>query len=145
MMTAAQPAPRHQPQHVDPIVAAYTADDVGVVDRLRACQVAIAIEHARLQWLEENPDAVDDLLEAGRAISRRVRAIKKIVELELDVQRLRGDPEPDIRSPIAKKVYAALVDQLEEVTRDMVAEDTANNIFNLFKAKVEAHPDIPWP
>ena len=107
-MTPTQSAPRHQPQHVDPIVAAYKTDDVGVVDRLRACQLAIAIEQARLEWLEENPDAVDDLLEAGRSVSRRIRAIKKLVELELDVQRLRGDPEPDIRSPVAKKVYSAL-------------------------------------
>lgn len=128
----------------DPIVTAYQAD-VGVVDRLRACQEALALLVVELEWLEQHADEIDDIVEAGRAVSRRMRAIKSIVKLELDVQAMRGEPEPDIRSPLARRVFSALLNEIEHVVRDMVAADTADAIVTAFMTRVEGEPDIPWP
>lgn len=130
----------------DPVVTAYSDPHSTTVDRLRPCQAGLARLYGELRWLEEHPDDVDDLLEAGRAISRRMRALKRLTELELREHRLEGGPpEVDFNSPIVREVVALFVDTLINVTRDMIAEDDADDIVEMFKSKVEADDQIPWP
>ena len=130
----------------DPVVTAYTHEGNSTVERLRACQHALAVEYASLRWLEEHPDGVDDLLETGRAVSRRVRALKRLVELELREHRLQGDaPELDLHGPIACQVISLLVTTLINVTTDVVGADDATDVVNKFKSAVEGNPEIPWP
>ncbi len=130
----------------DPVVAAFSSQDSTTMDRLRACQLGLARLYAELRWLEENPNEVDDLVEAGRAISRRIRAIKRLVELELREHRLRGhDPDVDLHSPLARQVIALLVDTLINVTRNVVSADDADKIVEVFESRVKADPEIPWP
>lgn len=130
----------------DPVVAAFSSQDSTTMDRLRACQLGLARLYAELRWLEENPNEVDDLVEAGRAISRRIRAIKRLVELELREHRLRGhDPDVDLHSPLARQVIALLVDTLINVTRNVVIADDADKIVEVFESRVKADPEIPWP
>lgn len=130
----------------DPVVAAFSSQDSTTIDRLRACQLGLARLYGELRWLEENPSQVDDLVEAGRAISRRMRALKRLVELELRQHRLEGhEPQIDLHDPLVKEVVALFVDTLINVTRNMIAEDDADRIVEMFTSKVEAVPDIPWP
>lgn len=129
----------------DPVVTAYEKD-TSLVEKLKSVQVALAHEYARLRWLEENPSQMDDLLEAGRSASRRVRALKRLTEIELKEHRLRGhEPQIDLHDPLVKEVIALLVDTLADVTRDIIAEDDADKIFETFKSTIQADANIPWP
>jgi len=128
----------------DPIVVAIR-EGADLQGRLRACQVVIAEQAAILKWLELNPNSVDDLLETGRAISRRVRAVKGLVELELRQQRHASTEQIDLTSPEIRRVFDLLVDTIEAVTNEMVPTDTATEVIAEFRSKVEANRDIPWP
>jgi hypothetical protein len=124
---------------------AAAVDTSSTIDRLRACQLGVARLYAQLRWLQGNPEKVDDVLESGRAISRHVRAIKKLVELELHQHRLRGQPEIDVRGKLAKRVISLLVQEIIGVTREMVPPGDARVIIDNFEAAIEANPEIPWP
>ena len=130
----------------DPVVAAYTDSASARVDRLRACQMGLARLYVQLRRLEEHPDDEDNLVEAGRAISRRVRAIKRLTELELREHRLNGrEPDLDLRGPLARKIISLLVDTLVNVTNEMVSADDADEVVSKFKIAIEADTNIPWP
>lgn len=129
----------------DPIVGAYSSMGTTTMDRLRACQAALARDYARLRWLEAHPSQVDDVLEAGRSVSRRVRAIRKLVELELHEHRLRGEPELDVRGPLVTRVVALLMDSINGVTQEMVPPGDARLIIDRFTTAINDNPEIPWP
>lgn len=130
----------------NPVVAAFSSQSSTTVDRLRACQVGLARLYGELRWLEEHPDDVDDLLETGRSISRRIRALKRLTELELRQRRLEGGtPEVDFNSPLVRQVVALFMDTLANVTRDVVSADDADDIITMFESRVKTDPEIPWP
>jgi len=130
----------------DPVLDAFSSQDSTTTDRLRACQMGLARLYGELRWLEENPGRVDDILEEGRAISRRIRALKRLVELELREHRLAGGAqEVDLHGPLARQVIALLVTKLAAVTNDVVSADDAQKIVKMFEGAIESNDDIPWP
>lgn len=130
----------------DPVVVAYSDPNSTTTDRLRACQMGLARQYATLRWLEEHPNDLDDLVEAGRAISRRMRALKRLTEIELKEHRLEGgSPDVDLHGPVARQVVALLVDKLANVTTDVISADDADKIVSMFEGRIEADPDVPWP
>ena len=128
----------------DPVVQAIRGGE-DLVGRLRACQEVIAIQAALLRWLELHPSSVVDLLETGRAISRRVRAVRQLVELELRQQQHASTEQVDLSSAAVKQVLALLVLEIEDLTTEMLPTDTAAEVIALFRNKVAANSDIPWP
>jgi hypothetical protein len=108
--------------------------------------MGLARLYGELVWLEEHPHEVDDLLEEGRAISRRVRALKRLTEIELKEHRLEGgSPDVDLHGPLARQVIALLVTKLTAVTNDVVSADDAKRIIEMFESAIEADADVPWP
>lgn len=131
----------------DPVVQAYRPEaHVGVVGRLRAVQIAIAEAAADLSWLREHPELHDDLLESGRAVSRRVRALKKLAEADLhELHTIWPGDESDPRSPEAYRAVRMLHERIMSVARDVLSPDRAEALETGLDARLRAEPAIPWP
>ncbi len=115
-----------------------------VVARLRVIQVALARDAALLAFMSEHPDHYDTL-EDGRAVSRHVRALKVLAELELRDLRLGGRPGPGPGSPEMRQVLSLLVDKIIQVAHDVLGTDTATQLERRFHHALDADPHVPWP
>lgn len=130
----------------DPLVAAYRrGSGADLVGRLRAAQEVVAVCYGKLRHMETHPEKYDDLTESGRAISRRIRATKRLVELELRQARHASTEQVDIGSPKIRQVLDLLVQEIERVTIEMIPADTAAVVIARFRAKVAADEAIPLP
>lgn len=87
------------------------ADGRPLQDRLRAVQLVYAGAAATLAWMAEHPGPSS--LEEGRAISRKLRGLRKYVEVELRERRELGHADLDLSSPAVAEVVGLLLDTFE--------------------------------
>ena len=108
-------------------------------DRLRAAQLDLARSAATLAWMAENPGP--DALEQGRAISRHMRAIRKLIELELRERKDLGRPEVDLRSEGVEEIVGLLIDTFERVSQQVLPKDDADEIMRRTRDRIEGWQD----
>lgn len=129
---------------IDPVVAAYL-DRLPLVDRLGAIQVEQARTAAELSWMRLHAaDYGEDLLEAARAVSRRVRALRRLAELDLAHHRATEPEGIDLGSPEGQQALCLLFDRIVGVAADVLPGDVADALVERFTAALAADPDIPW-
>lgn len=141
--TTPEPAPSSQSNRPAPFTSDYLAAG-DVVSRLRVIQIAMARNAALLAFMAEHPEHYDTL-EDGRAVSRHVRALKSLAELELRDLRLGGQAGPAPDSPVMKEVLSLLVDRISQVAHDVLPAETADELESGFRHALEADPQVPWP
>lgn len=130
-----------------PLVVAVRGGAEGV-DLLRAVQQQLARAAAELAFLDEHrvEFEADDLLERGRAITRGVRATKRLAEMELLRTRRFGTQPTELHGhPQVKKVLSLLLDRIAEVAHGVLPESRADELDTKFRSTLEADPAVPWP
>jgi hypothetical protein len=130
-----------------PLVVAVGRGDEGV-DLLRAVQLQMARAAAELGFLDEHRHEFEDheLLERGRAVTRNVRAMKRLAELELLRIRRFGTQPTDLHAdPQVHRVLDLLLDRILEVAQDVLPEAKADELDARFRVVLEADPAVPWP
>lgn len=115
-----------------------------VVSRLRVIQVALARDAALLAFMSKHPEHYDTLKD-GRAVSRHVRTLKTLAELELRDLRSGAQPGPGPASPVMKEVLSLLVDKIVQVAHDVLPAATANELDDRFRNALETDSNVPWP
>jgi hypothetical protein len=128
----------------DPILMAIRSG-TDLVGRLEAAAEVVAVSYARLRFLELYSGSVDDLLEEGRSITRRIRAVRKYVDVELRQQKHVATEQVDLGSPAVRQILGMLVDQIAEVATEMLPPDVAAKVVETFKVRAAADVTIPWP
>lgn len=108
-------------------------------DRLHAAQVDLARCAATLGWMAENPGP--DSLKQGRAISRHMRGIRKLIEIELRERKTFGRPDVDLRSQAVEQVVELLLGKFADVLQDVLPEEKAKNVMMTTRARVEGWQD----
>ncbi len=129
-----------------PIVRAVVRRDEGV-ELLRVIQQEMAKAAAELRFLDENRDEYepDELLERGRSITRQVRALRRLAELECTRIRRFGRPPLRLDDPMVRRALGLLVERIVEVGHEVLPENTADEIEMRFRERLAAEPDVPWP
>lgn len=131
----------------DPVVIAYR-ERLPIQERLRVVQTSIAESAAELAWLRERPEGSEpeDLLEEARSISRRIRNLKKLVELDLAVHRadlLAHEIAPG--SPEGQRALQLFYDRIVGVVEELLHSDVAAELVERFSAALTDDNEIPWP
>jgi len=87
----------------------------------------------------------EDLLEAARTVTRRVRALRRLAELDLAHHRASEPEGVDPGSPEGQVVLQMFYDRIMGVAHEVLPGDAADELERRFAAAVAADPDIPWP
>lgn len=95
-------------------------------DRLRAVELEFARAAATLDWLAAHPCA--RTLEDGRAISRRLRGLRKYLEIELRERRELGRPELDLKSDTVERVVELLLETFHRTALAAVSAEQATEM-----------------
>lgn len=129
-----------------PIVRAVVHRDEGV-ELLRVIQVEMSKAAAELRFLDDHRDEfeADELLERGRDITRQVRALRRLAELECTRIRRFGRPPLRLDDPMVRRVLGLLVDRIVEVGHEVLPETKADELETKFRERLAAEPDVPWP
>ena len=129
-----------------PIVRAVVHRDEGV-ELLKVIQVEMAKAAAELAWLDEHRDEFegDELLERGRSITRHVRAMKRLAELECTTLRRFGRPPLRLDDPMVRQALGLLVERIVEVGHEVLPENRADELEARFRERLAPEPDVPWP
>jgi hypothetical protein len=130
-----------------PLVLA-VRDGAEGVDLLRAVQQQMARAAAKLAWLDLHRSEFESeaLLERGRAISRGVRATKRLAEMErLRTRRFGTQPTVLEGHPQVRLVLSLLLDRIAEVAHEVLSEHKADELDAKFRVVLEADPGVPWP
>jgi hypothetical protein len=80
-------------------------------ERLRCVQLSYARAAAALAWMAEHPGPSS--LEEGRAISRKLRGLRKYVEIELRERKELGHADLDLSSTAVAEVVELLLGTFE--------------------------------
>jgi len=129
---------------VDQVLDAYR-NNRPIEQRLTAVQIAVAEAAAELAWLRERQDDYkgDDLLEEARAITRRIRGLRRLVEVDVAEHRA-GPPEGiDPASPAGQQVLQLLYDRIVGVAQDVLPVH-ADELVERFSQALADDPGIPW-
>jgi hypothetical protein len=129
-----------------PIVRAVVRRDEGV-ELLRVIQIEMAKAAAELRFLDDHRDEfeADELLERGRAITRQVRALRRLVELECSRIRRFGRPPLRLDDPMVRRAFGLLVERIVEVGHEVLPEGKADELEVKFRERLAAEPQVPWP
>lgn len=129
-----------------PIVRAVVHRDEGV-ELLKVIQVEMAKAAAELRFLDEHRDDfdADELLERGRAITRQVRALRRLAELECTRIRRFGRPPLRLDDPMVRRALGMLVERIVEVGHEVLPETKADELELRVRERLAAEPDVPWP
>lgn len=130
----------------DPVVVAYQSG-MPIADRLRAVQIAIAEGAAELAWLRAHSEDYtdEDLLEEARAITRRIRGLRRLVEVDVAEHRSLAPSGIDPASPEDRQVLGLLLDRILGVVDEVLPDATADELEHRLVAALAADPQIPWP
>lgn len=129
-----------------PIVRAVVRRDEGV-ELLRVIQQEMAKAAAELAWLDDNRDEYepDELLERGRAVTRQVRALRRLAELECSRIRRFGRPPLRLDDPMVRRALGLLVERIVGVGHEVLPESKADELETKFRERLAAEPGVPWP
>jgi hypothetical protein len=128
----------------DPILMAIRSG-TDLVGRLEAAAEVVAVSYATLRWYELHPETAADLVETGRAITRRIRAARKYVDVELAQARHVATEQVDLGSPAVRTIFNMLVTTIAEVATEVLPPGAAERVVEAFKARAAADVTIPWP
>ncbi len=103
-------------------------------DRLRAIQAEIARSAALLGWLGQHPGR--GALEQARAVSRRVRGFRKLLEVERQEHRHLPPQEIDLRSPEVEQVVQLLIQTFEDAA-GVLPEDAASELIDKTRHRLD--------
>jgi hypothetical protein len=117
------------------------SDGRPLVERLRAVEVQYARAAATLAWLAQHPDRCS--LEDGRAISRRLRGLRKLVEVELRERKQPGPPDIDLHSPAVEQVVGLLLRTFEEAASAVLPGDQALHLMEETRLRARGWQDCP--
>jgi hypothetical protein len=99
----------------------------------------VQLEYARaaatLAWMAEHPGPSS--LEQGRAISRRLRGLKKYVEVELRERRELGHADLDLSSPAVAEVVGLLLSTFERAASAVLPEGDAHYLIMETRKRTE--------
>lgn len=131
---------------VDHVLRAYSGN-YPIEERLRVVQLAIAEAAAELSWLRAQQDdyKADELLGEARAITRRIRGLRRLVEVDVAEHRAERPAGIDPASPEGSVVLQMFCDRIVGIAHDVLVADVAAELERRFAAAVAADPDIPWP
>jgi hypothetical protein len=130
-----------------PLVVAVAAGNEGV-ELLRVVQHEIARASAELGFLDLRRAEFegDELLERGRAITRQVRAMKRLAELELLRLRRFGMQPTDLHGdPQVHRVLDLLVQRICDLSEEVLPQAKASELNTKLRRVLEADPAVPWP
>lgn len=126
-----------------PLVQAFRDPKVGGVERLRVIKEAMCRAAAELEFQRLHPEAFEQP-EAGRAVTRRVRALKKLKEVELSELRAFG-PRDEVDPSVAERLIRVLHHRVVEVIHEALPEHMAAAVEAGLRRELEADERIPWP
>lgn len=141
-----EPAAPHCTGDDHPIVRAVVHRDEGV-ELLKVIQIEMAKAAAELRFLDEHRDEYegDELLDRGRAITRQVRALRRLAELECTRLRRFGRPPLRLDDPMVRRALGMLVERIVGVGHDVLPEAKADELEMKFRERLAAEPGVPWP
>jgi hypothetical protein len=116
-----------------------------VLGKLEAAAEIVAVQAAVLRHMQLYPHLYDDLVESGRAVTRRIRAVMRYVALELRQQRHASSEQVDLHGPAVRQILNLLVGEIEAVTHDVLDLGVAEQVMTAFRTRAAADPTIPWP
>jgi hypothetical protein len=90
---------------------------------------------ATLAWMAEHPGPSS--LEEGRAISRRLRGLKKYFEVELRERRELGHADLDLSSRAVAEVVELLLDTFEAAAFAVLPEGDAHHLIEETRRRTE--------
>ncbi len=94
---------------------------------------------ATLGWMAENPSS--STLQDGRAISRRLRGLRKYVEVELRERRELGHADLDLSSPAVAEVVGLLLSTFERAAAAVLPEGDAHRLIMETRRRTEGWRD----
>lgn len=129
-----------------PIVRAVVHRDEAV-ELLKVIQVEMAKAAAELRFLDDHRHEFDgeDLLRRGRDITRQVRALRWLAELECTQVRRFGRPPLRLNDPMVRRALGMLVERIVEVGHEVLPESKADELELRVRERLAAEPDVPWP
>lgn len=126
-----------------PLVVAFRDASTTTVERLRLIQVAMARCAAELAFQTERPQHFEQP-EAGRAVSRRVRALKRIAEVELAEARSCGPRSSQVDHPDTAKLLDFFFQRVVGIFHEALPENYATSMEYGLRKALEEDPAIPW-
>ena len=126
-----------------PLVVAFRDPTTTTIDRLRLIEIAMARCAAELAFQNQHPEYFEQP-EAGRAVSRRVRALKRIAEVELAEARSCGPRHSQIDHPDTAKLLDALFHRVVGIFHEALPANYATAMEDGLKKALEEDPEIPW-
>jgi hypothetical protein len=129
-----------------PIVRAVARRDEGV-ELLRVIQVELALAAAELAWLDDHRCDFedDDLLARGRAITRQVRALRRLADLEVSRVRRFGRPDVRLDDPRVVRLMGLLLERVIDIGSDVLPAENAERFETTLRQRLAAEPLVPCP
>jgi hypothetical protein len=127
--------PRHQPEHTLSGPEQALRSNSSYRDRLRAIQAEIARSAAILEWLAAHPGR--GRLDEARAVSRKVRALRKLLEVERQEHRHLPPQEIDLGSHEVEQVVQLLIQTFEDASEAVLPGDVADELMDAARLRLE--------